>query len=129
MEQNETQILVESPFKNNSSLFNNKDMFPDMEFVVPRAGKTTAVAQGIIAKTSNFVQGLLKAKETASSGDANRIEWPFDTTNEVDRDALVKVLRFCYDETMSVNAKGGELCALIVAMCRLQMTCLQEIVA
>ena len=74
------------------------------------------------------MEGLLKAKETANSGDANKIEWLFDTANKVDRDALVKVLRFCYDETMSVNAKGGELCALIVAMCRLQMTCLQEMV-
>ena len=129
MEQNETQIMVESPFKNNSSLFNNKDMFPDMEFVVPGLERPLLLHKGIMAKTSKFMQGLLKAKETAKNSNANRIEWPFDTTNKVDRDALVKVLQFCYDETMSVNAKGGELCALIVAMCRLQMTCLQEIVA
>ena len=128
MEQNETQILVESPFKNNSSLFNNKDMFPDMEFVVPGLERPLLLHKGIMAKTSLFMQGLLKAKETAKSGDANRIEWPFDTTKEVDRDALVKVLRFCYDETMTVNAKGGELCAVIAAMCRLQVTCLQEMV-
>ena len=129
MEENETQILVESPFKNNSSLFNNKDMFPDMEFVVPGLERPLLLHKGIMAKTSKFVQGLLKAKETAKSGDANRIEWPFDTTNEVDRDALVKVLQFCYDETMTVKAKGGELCAVIAAMCRLQVTCLQEMVA
>ena len=129
MEQNETQILVESPFKNNSSLFNNKDMFPDMEFVVPGLERPLLLHKGIMAKTSKFVQGLLKAKETAKSGDANRIEWPFDTTNKVDRDALVKVLRFCDDETMTVKAKGGELCAVIAAMCRLQVTCLQEMVA
>ena len=128
MEQNETQILVESPFKNNSSLFNNKDMFPDMEFAVPGLERPLLLHKGIMAKTSKFVQGLLKAKETAKSDDANKIEWPFDTTNEVDRDALVKVLRFCYDETMTVDAKGCELCAVIAAMCRLQMICLQEMV-
>ena len=27
-----------------------------------------------------------------------RFEWPFDTKNKKDRDALVKVLRFCYCE-------------------------------
>ena len=126
MEQNETQILVESPFKNNSELFNNKNMFPDMEFVVPGLERPLQLHKGIMAKTSKFVEGLLKAKETANSGDANKIEWPFDTANKVDRDALVKVLRFCYDETMTVNTKGGELCAVIAAMCRLQVTCLQE---
>ena len=129
MEQNETQILVESPFKNNSSLFNNKDMFPDMEFVVPGLERPLLLHKGIMAKTSKFVEGLLKAKETANSGDPNKIEWPFDTANKADRDALVKVLRFCYDETMTVDAKGGELCAVIAAMCRLQLTCLQEMVA
>ena len=129
MEENETQILVESPFKNNRELFNNNDMFPDMAFVVPGLERPLLLHKGIMAKTSKFVQGLLKAKESAKSGDANRIEWPFDTTNKVDRDALVKVLRFCYDETMTVNAKGGELCAVIAALCRLQMTSLQEMVA
>ena len=128
MEENETQILVESPFKNNSSLFNNKDMFPDMVFVVPGLEIPLLLHKGIMAKTSKFVQGLLKAKESADSGNANRIEWPFDTTNKVDKDALVKVLRFCDDETMTVEAKGGELCAVIAAMCRLQMACLQEMV-
>ena len=129
MEQKETQISLESPFKNNTELFNNKDMFPDMEFVVPGLERPLLLHKGIMAKTSKFVQGLLKAKETAKSGDSNRVEWPFDTTNKVDRDALVKVLRFCYDETMTVNTKGGELCAMIAAMCRLQMTHLQEMVA
>ena len=128
MGQNETQFLVESPFKNNTSLFNNKNMFPDMEFVVPGLERPLLLHKGIMAKTSKFVEGLLKAKETAKSGNANRIEWPFDTTKEVDRDALVKVLRFCYDETITVSAKGGELCAVITAMCRLQVTCLQEMV-
>ena len=128
MEENETQILVESPFRNNSELFNNNDMFPDMEFVVPGLERPLLLHKGIMAKTSKFVQGLLKAKKTANNGNENRVEWPFDTTNKVDRDALVKVLRFCYDETMTVDAKGGELCAVIAAMCRLQVTCLQEMV-
>ena len=73
MEQKETQISLESPFKNNTELFNNKDMFPDMEFVGPGLERPLLLHKGIMAKTSKFVQGLLKAKETAKSGDSNRV--------------------------------------------------------
>ena len=122
-----TQICVESPFKNNAGLFNNKDMFPDMEFVVPGLKQPLLLHKGIMANTSNFVQGVLKAKEAAMAFNANKVEWTFDTTNEVDRDALVKVLKLCYDETMTVDANAGELCAVIAALCRLQVNCLEEV--
>ena len=124
----ETIFCVESPFKNNTELFDNKDMFPDMVFVVAGLESPLLLHKGIMAKTSKLVDGLLKAKQTAKTGDSNQIEWPFDTTNERDRAALVKALRFCYDETMTVDAKGGELCAVIAALCRLQVTCLREMI-
>ena len=63
-----------------------------------------------------------------NSEDKDSIEWPFDTNNEVDRDALLKSLRFCYGETVSVGVKGGECCAMIAALFRLQVTCLDEVV-
>ena len=125
----ETIFCVESPFKNNTELFDNKDMFPDMVFVVAGLESPLLLHKGIMAKTSKLVDGLLKAKQTAKTGDSNQIEWPFDTTNERDRAALVKALRFCYDETMTVDAKGDELCAVIAALCRLQVTCLDEMMA
>ena len=124
----ETIFCVESPFKNNTELFDNKDMFPDMVFVVAGLESPLLLHKGIMAKTSKLVEGLLKAKQTAKTGDSNQIKWPFDTTNERDRTALVKALRFCYDETMTVDAKGGELCAVIAALCRLQVTCLKEMI-
>ena len=124
----ETIFCVESPFKNNTELLDNKDMFPDMVFVVAGLESPLLLHKGIMAKTSKLVEGLLKAKQTAKTGDSNQIEWPFDTTNERDRAALVKALRFCYDETMTVDAKGGELCAVIAALCRLQVTCLREMI-
>ena len=123
-----TQIRVESPFKNNAELFNNKDMFPDMEFVVPGLSEPLLLHKGIMAKTSKFVQGVLKAKQTTKAIDENKVGWTFDATNEVDRDALVKVLRLCYDETMTVDSKSGELCAVIAALCRLQVTCLDDVI-
>ena len=127
VETRETTFCVKSPFKNNAELFDNKDMFPDMKFVVPKLEKPLLLHKGLMAKTSKLLEGLLKAKESAKAEDSNQIEWPFDTSNERDRAALVKVLRFCYDETMIVDAKRGELCAVIAALCRLQVTYLEEI--
>ena len=126
METEEKLLCVESPFKNNSELFNNKNMYPDLELVVQGMEKPLLLHKGIMVKASKLVDGLLKAKEAAKAEDTNRIEWPFDTTNERDRVALVKVLRFCYDETLSVSAKGDELCAVIAALCRLQVPCLEQ---
>ena len=63
-----------------------------------------------------------------NSEDKDTIEWPFETKNEVDRDALLKSLRFCYGETVSVGVKGGECCAMIAALFRLQVTCLDEVI-
>ena len=122
----ETAICVESPFKNNIELFDNKDMFPDMELVVSGLKKPILLHKGIMAKSSKLIEGLLRVKESAKAGDSNQIEWLFDTSAERDRVGLLKALRFCYDETMTVNAKGGELCAVIAALCRLQVTCLEE---
>ena len=127
MEIAKTQICVVPPYKNNAGLFNNKDMFPDMEFVVPGLEQPLLLHKGIMAKTSNFVQGVLKAKEAAMAFDANKVEWTFDTTNKVDRIALVKALKLCYDETVTMDVNEGELCALIAALCRLQVNYLEEV--
>ena len=125
-----TQTLtnIESPFKNNAEMFNNKEMFPDMEFVIPGLDSPLLLHKGIMAKTSKLVQSILKAKETAKNDDVNRIEWMFDTSKPVDMTALLKVLRFCYDETMSVDISNGECCAVIAALFRLQLTRLDKIV-
>ena len=55
-----------------------------------------------------------------------RFEWPFDTKNKKDRDALVKVLRFCYGETMKVAPH--EVCPVVAAVFRLQLNDAQEVV-
>ena len=119
---------MEPPFKNNTELFDNKDMFPDLEFVVAGLEKPLLLHRVIMAKSSKFVEGLLKAKQSAKTEDSSQIEWPFDISNERDRVVLVKVLQFCYDKTMTVDAKGGELCAVIAALCRLQVSHLEEMI-
>ena len=55
-----------------------------------------------------------------------RFEWPFDTKNKKDRDALVKVLRFCYGETMKVAPH--EVCPVVAAVFRLQLNDAKEVV-
>ena len=127
-ETEETLFSAESPYKSHLDLFDNKDMFPDLVLVVLGLEKPLLLHKGIMAKASKLVEGLLKAKESANTGDSNTIEWPFDTSNERDRAALVKALRFCYDETMTVDAKAGELCAMIATICRLQVTCMGEMI-
>lgn len=121
-------LTICSPFGNVIELFDNKDSFPDLKFVIPGLKDALNLHRGIVGQRSKLVQGLLKAKEAANSTDANKIEWVFDTSKEVDRAALVKGLRFCYGETLSVNAQQGECCAVIAALFRLQLTCLDDIV-
>lgn len=53
----------------------------------------------------------------------------FGTNRKVDRDGLVKVLMFCYGGTVTVRARGGECCAFIAALYRLQVICTDETVA
>lgn len=122
-------LRIKSPFRNNTNLFNNKSMFQDMELVVAGIETPLLLHKGIMANTSKLMQGLLNAKQTANTGDTNQVEWMFDTDNDADRDALVKVLRFCYDEAMTVDSKENELCAVVAALCRLQVSCLDKILA
>ena len=120
-------LLVQSPFRNNVNLFNNKKMFPDMELVVPGLEDPLLLHKGVMANTSKLMQGLLNAKQTAKSPEESQIEWMFDAKNDMDRSVLVKVLRFCYDGAMTVNAEGGELCAVVATLCRLQVGCLEKV--
>lgn len=123
--QTEGCLRIRSPYRNNTKLFNNKSLFPDMELVIAGLENPLLLHKGIMANTSELMQGLLNAKHTANSGNANQIVWMFDTNNEIDREALVKVLKFCYDEAMNLDAK--ELCAVVAALCRLQVSCLKSI--
>ena len=107
-------------------MFNDDSMFPDLEFVIPGLASPLLLHRGIMARSSRLMQGLLKAKRSAQSADAGQIQWMYDTSKDVDRAALVKVLRFCYGETLNLSAEGGELCAVVAALCRLQVICLEE---
>ena len=46
---------------------------------------------------------------------------------EVDKNALIKALRFCYGETITVGAKDGECFALLSTFSKLQVTCFDDV--
>ena len=124
-----TRIVVKSPYRNNSELFDDADSAPDMQFMVTGMKKPLALHKEIMATTSDFVRQLLKPKQTHKNKDSATRKWEFDANAEVDRRALEKVLRFCYGIEMDVGTKDGECSAVIAALCQLDVTCVDEIVA
>ena len=118
----EDTIEIVPPYHNNVESFDNPDKFPDLEFVVTGMEKPLRLHKNILAESSARVKTVMS--ETSDL----KLEWPYDTTKEVDREALVKALRFCYGETQTVGTKNGECIAMIVAFTRLQVTCLDDIV-
>ena len=123
-----THIVVKSPYRNNSELFDNAGSSPDMQFMVPGMKKPLALHKEIMATTSDFVRQLLKPKQTHKNKDSATRKWEFVANTEVDRRALETVLRFCYGIEMDVGTKDGECCAVIAALCQLDVTCVDEIV-
>ena len=123
-EQNEcdSTVAIISPYHNDVESFDNPDEFPDLEFVVVGMEKPLQLHRRILAHASGKVKGMLNERRNL------KLEWPFDTTKEVDREALVKALRFCYGETQIVGIKNGECVAMIVALKRLHVTCLDDVV-
>ena len=110
------------PFPNETESFDNPDSYPDLEFVVGGMEKPLQLHRKILAQASGMVKAMLDVKRDL------KLEWPYDANKEVDREALVKALRFCYGETQTVGTKGGECIALMVALTRLQVTCLDDAV-
>ena len=121
--QSEVNTLnIASPYENTVERFDNPESFSDLEFVIPGLEKLLQLHKIFLAKSSGWFKPMLKGKGE------QRIEWPFETKKVIDRQALVKTLRFCYGETLSVGTKNGECCAVIAALSRLQVTCLDEVV-
>ena len=123
------KLEIEPHFGDNVELFDNEELFPDLELVVQGLDAPLHLHKIILTKTSKLMEGLIKTKHVTKSQNENQIEWMFDTSEKVDRDALLNVLRFCYGEKMRVGKGEGECCAVIAALFRLQVTCTNEVVA
>ena len=114
---------IRSPFSNEVESFNDPESFPDLKFVVSGMGEPLQLHKKILARASTTLKIMLKDHPS------DKMEWMFETKNEIDKQALVKALRFCYGETLSVGTRDGECCALIAAFSRLQVTCLDEVIS
>ena len=123
MTSNQEGILdIPSPYQNELESFDNPDTFPDLEFVITGMERPLRLHRKVLAKTSEHIKEELKEKHE------QKLVWACDTWNEVDKNALVKALRFCYGETLCVGTKDGECCAVIAALTKLRVTCLDEVV-
>ena len=123
------ELEIEPHFGDNVELFDNEELFPDLDLVVQGLDAPLHLHKIILTKTSKLMEGLIKTKHMTNSQNENQVEWMFDTSEKVDRDALLNVLRFCYGEKMRVGKGEGECCAVIAALFRLQVTCTNEIIA
>ena len=109
-------------YYNEIESFDNAEKYPDMELVVTGMPKPLQLHRKIIATASGCFKTMLKGRKDTV------LEWSHDTNKEEDREALVKALRFCYGETQSIGTKNGECCAMIAALTRLKVTCLDDVV-
>lgn len=114
-------IEIDSPYGDNTELFNEPNSFPDLELIVQGLDAPLHLHKCIMMRGSKLFQGLLNAKKLANCSSSNEVEWMFSTEKEVERVVLVKLLRFCYGETMRVKAESDECCALIAALKQLRL--------
>ena len=121
-QRDENTLTLPSPIHNEVENFDNESTYPDLTFFVRGMEKPLHLHRTILVKLSE------KMSEIFRHTSVKTFEWPDDTTNEIDRNALVKALRFCYGETMIVGTENGECCAMIAALTRLQVKCLDEVV-
>ena len=120
-----TRVVVESPYQDNIKLFNNPDT-SDMNFMVPGMETPLKLHCKIMSTTSNFVKYMMTQQEGGTNTQGRG--WNYDMSKEADRNALTKVMRFCYGERMEIGAENGECCAVIAELYRLQVTCAEEAV-
>ena len=113
-------VKVVPPYPNQVDGFDNKDADTDLDIAVGGMVRPLHLHKKILANASGYFRTMVKERRDL------KLVWPYDTSKKVDRDALVKALRFCYGETLSVDMNKGECCAMIAALSRLQVTCLDD---
>lgn len=124
-EQGEAQdavVVIASPYPPNIGLFNNPGSFPDCDFVVPWLDEPLRLHKRIMVAASTLME-----EQLGKRAGVDRFDWFFVSFKAVDRRALIKVLRFCYGETLSVGTEEGECCAVLAALFRLQVSCVRKV--
>lgn len=120
--QGSVEIFLPPAYEYHLGTFDNEDSFPNLTLVIQGLNKPLRLHKGVLCTVSKYIERVLKEKQIKGEDDI-KIEWMFDTAKEVDRQVVVKVLRFCYGESVSVGVKDGECCAMISIMKKLELIC------
>ena len=107
--------VVNPPYYNEIESFDNPESYPDLEFFIPGMEKPLLLHRIILVRASDYIDAMLRKNKT------HKLCWPFDTSKGLDREALVKALRYCYGESLSLETKNGECFAMIAMLLRLQL--------
>ena len=117
------QLIIESPYEKDIESFNNDDSFPDLSFiVVSPTNMTLKVHKRILVRGSDLLKCMMKKCVDG------KFQWKLEGDKSVDMKALVKALKFCYGEALSIGTKDGECCAMISVLHQLQFKYLIEMV-
>ena len=119
------KAMIPSPFTDNSDMFDNTDSFTDVTLKV-RGMESPLHLHRVILQ--NTLTELVGTKQDEGTNTECVIEWPFSTSNDADRIALIKVLQFCYGRPLSWSADSEECCAVIATLIRLQVQNRRDVV-
>ena len=124
MQTTSSRIKVESPYHDNRGLYNNADTNPDLFFMAPGMEKPLKLHREIMSAASTFMREM--GTPSSNNNEKKREGWEYDTSRKIDRDALEKVVQFCYGETLEIEIE--ECCAVIASLDRLELTCTKDVV-
>ena len=114
----EETVEVISTFLNRVGKFDsNTDNKQNLKFVVAGLPEPLKLHCGILREASEYLKKKIKSDKVEM-----KLVWEFDTSSEVDREAIVTALRFCYGESMCLGTQNGECLAVLAALKRLQVT-------
>ena len=119
-------IFLPPSYDYNLGAFDNEASSPDLAFVIQGLEKPLRLHKSTVCQISKYIERVLREKR-GKGDDENKIEWVFDVTKDVDKQVIVKALKFCYGESVNVGVKDGECCAMISVLKRLEVVCEESI--
>ena len=118
---------MKSPFKDNKTLFDNPEAFPNLTFVIPNSPHPVRVHRAILSEASMYAQCMMRCKCQASVEDQDSIGWLFPVCSDCEPTVLLNVLQFFYGFDLVVSSEGEQLCATVAVLRRFQITCAHKI--
>ena len=123
-------ITISFPQQSQRNLgLHRHDAATDVDVVVSGTTVLVSLPVGTLAAASKLVNRMWEMDQLLLCGGRYKLLWEHDTSRDVDIESLVKVLRLCCGETVKVGVKGGECCAVVATLFRLDVWCARTVVA